>query len=72
MTCYFRHMKEIFAEIGFEPTSENKKDADRLIHQLLGVDYKNCSTTWKEVKIHLENDREAFIKGLKKALKPIR
>ena len=71
MTCYFRHMKDIFAEIGFEPTSENKKEADKRIHKLLGVEYKNCSSTWKEVKIHLENDRDAFIKSLRKELTTI-
>jgi len=29
MTCYFRHMKEIFAQIDIEITQENKKEIDR-------------------------------------------
>ena len=43
MTCYFRHMKDIFAEIGIEPTKENKKEIDRKIRDYLGVEYINCS-----------------------------
>lgn len=61
-------MKDIFAEIGVEPTKETKKDMDRRIHELLGVEYKNCSTTWKHVKEKLGEDREGFIESLKVAL----
>ena len=68
MTCYFRHMKNIFAEIGVEPTKENKKDIDRKIHGLLGVEYKNCSATWKLVKGRLDENREGFIEQLKTEL----
>lgn len=68
MTCYFRHLKEIFAKIGVEPTKENKKDFDRKIHGLLGVEYKNCSTTWKHVKERLVEDREGFIAELQAQL----
>lgn len=64
MTCYFRHMKDIFSEIGIEPTKENKKDLDRKIHELLGVEYKNCSTTWKHVKEQLAGNREMFLSKL--------
>ena len=68
MTCYFRHMKDIFTEIGVEPTKANKKDMDRKIHDLLGVEYKNCSTSWKQVKVKLEKDREGFLGDLKRIL----
>jgi hypothetical protein len=61
-------MKDIFAEIGVEPTKENKKDIDRKIHNLLGVDYKSCSTTWKQVKSRLLENRVKFIGELKSAL----
>ena len=54
-------MKDIFAQIGIEPTKENKKDLDRKIHELLGVEYKNCSTTWKHVKERLAENRDVFI-----------
>ncbi|MFW9835537.1 MAG: hypothetical protein ACFFEK_16160 [Candidatus Thorarchaeota archaeon] len=68
MTCYFRHMKGIFAEIGVDVTPENKKDIDKTIHKLLGVEYKNCSATWKEIKKRLADDESGFIQSLDGAL----
>lgn len=68
MTCYFRHMKDVFAEVGVEATKENKKDFDRKIHALLGVEYKNCSSTWKRVKERLAEDRASFIDQLRAEL----
>ncbi|MFW9847543.1 MAG: hypothetical protein ACFFF4_00280 [Candidatus Thorarchaeota archaeon] len=68
MTCYFRHMNSIFEEIGVEPTQETKKDIDRAIHKLLGVEYKNCSVTWKEIKKKLAEDEIGFLADLKNAL----
>jgi hypothetical protein len=68
MTCYFRHIGEIFTEIGIEITKENKKEIDRKIHEYLGVEYKNCSQTWKLIKEHKTADPERFIKELKTTL----
>ena len=68
MTCYFRHMKGIFTEIGVDVTPENKKDIDRALHKLLGVEYKNCSASWKEVKKRLADDESGFMKSLDGAL----
>ena len=68
MTCYFRHMKEIFAEIGVEVTPENKRELDRRIHEFLGVEYKNCSASWKAIKEERSEDEVAFLARLKKAL----
>ncbi len=65
MTCYFRHMKPVFEEAKIEVTAENKREVDRVIHSIVSVDYRNCSTTWKEVKAHLERDRSAFVEELK-------
>lgn len=68
MTCYFRHMKDIFAQIGVEITQENKKEVDRKIHEYLGVEYKNCSQTWKLIKERRAKTPEQFITDLKTAL----
>ena len=68
MTCYFRHMKGIFTEIGVEVTKENKRGIDKKIHELLGVDYKNCSSTWKEIKKRITDDESAFMTSLDGAL----
>ena len=68
MTCYFRHMKGVFERAGVEVTSENKKEIDRTIHAMVGVEYKDCSATWREVKKRLAEDEAAFISRLKEAL----
>ena len=61
-------MKGIFTEIGVEPTKENKKEIDRAIHKLLGVEYKNCSASWKEIKKRIAEDESGFMKSLDGAL----
>ena len=68
MTCYFRHLREIFKKIGIEVTSENKREIDRIIHGMVGVEYKNCSAAWKEVKKRMAEDEEGFTAKLKEAL----
>ena len=68
MTCYFRHMTETFEEIGVDVTPENKKEIDRKIHSLLGVEYKNCSATWKLIKAKMAEDEHGFKASLAKAL----
>jgi len=68
MTCYFRHLKGIFAELGVEVTPENKRDIDIQIHKLLGIEYKNCSATWKEIKKRKEADESGFMAALDGAL----
>ena len=68
MTCYFRHMNVLFEKAGITVTKENKKDIDRAIHSIVGVEYKNCSATWKEVKKEIAEKEENFVKKLKKEL----
>jgi hypothetical protein len=50
MSCYFRHIKDILQEAGIEVTPGNKKHIDRVIHQAVGVEYKDCPATWKALK----------------------
>ncbi|MHA1485142.1 MAG: hypothetical protein ACTSPR_07485 [Candidatus Thorarchaeota archaeon] len=68
MTCYFRHIKHLFIEIGVEVTAENKRDFDRRIHELVGVEYKNCSAAWREFKKRIADDEAGFIVSLRDAL----
>jgi len=68
MTCYFRHMSDVFGKAGVTVTKENKKDVDRVIHSIVGVEYKNCSATWKEVKKRIAEDEEGFVNMLKREL----
>jgi len=64
-------MKDILEEAGIEVTPANKKQIDRAIHQVVGVAYKNCPETWKQLKQQLTgNDqaRQDFISQFKSAL----
>jgi len=68
MTCYFRHLKPIFEKAEITITKENKKDIDRIIHSIVGVEYKNCPATWKEVKKRIAEDEKSFVNTLKREL----
>jgi hypothetical protein len=68
LTCYFRHLKDVFARAGINITKGNKKEVDRVIHSIVGVEYKNCSATWKEVKKRIAESEEDFVAELKKKL----
>jgi hypothetical protein len=61
-------MKPIFNKIGLEVTKENKKEIDRAIHDIVGVGYKNCSATWREVKKRISEDEESFTSRLKESV----
>jgi hypothetical protein len=68
MTCYFRHIQHVFKKAGVEVTSENKREIDKIIHDIVGVEYKNCPATWREVKKRIAEDEEGFVSKLKQAL----
>ncbi len=71
MSCYFRHLKDILEEAGIEVTPTNRKQVDQVIHQTVGVSYKNCPETWKKLKQQLTGDeqkRQEFISQLRTAL----
>lgn len=57
-------MSHFFDELQIKVTKENKKEIDRKIHDLVGVDYKNCSTTWKSIKTKLAENEEALLADL--------
>jgi len=67
VTCYFRHIQQIFEKAGIEVTSENKREIDKVIHSIVGVEYKNCPATWRKVKKRIE-DEEGFVSKLREAL----
>jgi len=50
MSCYFRHLKELFDEAGIEVTPANRKQVDQTIHRLVNVPYKECPQAWKKLK----------------------
>ena len=72
MTCYFRHMSEIFDAAGIEVTKENRQDIDRVIHHMVGIEYKDCPSAWRVVKGHIRVDpevRQSFIDRLAEAVR---
>lgn len=68
MTCYFRHLKQFFEKAGIEVTRENRREIDKAFHNIVGVEYKNCPATWKEIKRRIAENEEAFISKLKEAI----
>jgi len=57
----------VFVKAGITVTAENKKQLDKVIHDLVHVDYKSCPDTWRAVKKRLAEDEASFIKELKQA-----
>ena len=69
MSCYFRHMEEVFEAAGVTITKDNKKDIDRAIHKIVDSEYKNCPDVWKKVKEIIKGQdqakKEEFIRAIR-------
>jgi len=65
MTCYFRHLKDFFKKAGITVTAQNRAEVDRIIHNIVGVDYKNCPSAWRQAKKRFEEDEATFVSELK-------
>jgi hypothetical protein len=68
LTCYFRHLQEVFKKAGITVTTENKREVDKVIHTIVGVKDKDCPSAWREVKKRVAQDEETFISDLKRAM----
>ena len=71
MSCYFRHIKDVLEEAKIVVTPENKKQIDKAIHNIIGTTYKDCPTTWNEIKNNFLNDqqkRKELIRKLQTAI----
>jgi hypothetical protein len=62
MSCYLRHLDDVVTAAGVKLTPENRKEVDRTIKDLLGLD--NCPDVWKEVKKRLAADEHGFVADL--------
>ena len=67
MTCYFRHLTQVFEKAGIEVNSQNRKEIDKIIHEIVGVNYPNCPAAWKQVKTRVSEDEAGFVSELKEA-----
>ena len=72
MSCYFRQLKDILAEAGVEVTPGNRKEIDRAIHKIVGVEYKDCPVAWRTLKQQIMGDEQKqrdFAKKLREAMR---
>lgn len=69
MTCYFRGLQKVFKKAGIEVTKDNRKDIDKVIRGIVGVENGNCPEVWREVKKCIAEDEENFVSQLKTAWK---
>jgi len=53
MSCYTRHLGDLFAAAGIENTKENRKRADGFIREILGMTGERCPVVWREAKTRL-------------------
>ena len=72
MSCYFRHLRDLFAEAGVAVTPGNKQALDRALHAAVGVPYKHCmgmDGCWSQVKAAAADPakRRTLVQALKKA-----
>lgn len=72
MSCYFRHMADVLAEAGIDldevkADKARKKELDARIHAFVGVEYKDCPSSWARVKEVLadEGQRNKLVKALR-------
>ena len=71
MSCYLRHLNQIFSEAQISITPENRKKVDLAIHKIMGTEYKDCPLTWKKLKLEVmmdEKKRHDFIARLKREI----
>ena len=69
MTCYFRHLKDVFERAGIVVTAGNKRELDALLHELVHVKYKQCPAAWRGVKERKAKDAGDLARRLKAAWK---
>ncbi len=61
-------MKELLRDVEVEETKENIKKVDKILHEMLSVDYPNCAATWKVLRQKLEYDADGFKERLRVAI----
>ena len=70
MSCYFRHLKDVFEEAGIAVTPANREKVDQAIQRIVGTAGQSCPETWRMLKKQLADSASArqFIGKLKSAL----
>jgi len=65
VTCYFRHLTNVFEKAGIEITRENRKEISQVIHGIVG--YADCPAVWRQIKKRLADVEAGFVAELKAA-----
>jgi len=70
MSCYFRHLKDVFDEAGIAVTPANRRKIDQAIQKFAGTTGQPCPETWRKLKKQLADSASArrLISQLKSAL----
>lgn len=70
MSCYFRHLKDIFEEAGVAVTPANRERIDQAIQRFVGTAGQPCPETWRRLKERLADSASArqLVGRLKSAL----
>jgi uncharacterized protein (DUF362 family) len=57
----------VVKKAGTAVTSQNRREIDKTIHKLVGVDFANCPAAWKQVKKRVEENEDRFVSDLRSA-----
>lgn len=70
MSCYIRHLSDLFHETGVEFNKENRKLADGHIRALVGLGASPCNEVWHVVKPMLADidARAGLVRHLRKEM----
>jgi hypothetical protein len=57
MSCYIRHLSDVFETLRVENNKDNRKMMDKSIRKLLKTD-KPCPEVWKQLKTVLADEKK--------------
>jgi len=67
LTCYFRHLEEVFQKAGISVTSENRREIGRVVQSVVKMEGKHCPDVWREVRKRIKENNAEFVQELKHA-----
>jgi hypothetical protein len=68
LSCYLRHLDDLFKEGNISLLKEDRKKLDQAIHRMMGMESRHCPEVWRAVKAEIERDREGFVRRLKEEM----
>jgi len=70
MTCYMRHLTDVFETLGLEYDAANRKRVDAALRPLLGMgSEQHCPEVWAAYKATPDDERAALIPQIAAALR---